>query len=268
MNQRGDAAIIQVTPSTAPQNSATEALIRALRKSVIPPAIVASGVHAYVTGPTAAFGDISDRITGRLALFFASVIGLSCLLLLAVFRSIVVAIKAAIMNLLSIGAAFGVLVAVFQWGWFSNIVGVKPGPLESFLPMLLFAILFGLSMDYEVFLISRVREEYLRTGHNSDSVAHGIGVTARVITAAAAIMICVFGSFVLGGERVIKEFGVGLSVAILVDATLVRLVLVPATMELLGDLNWWLPRWLDRLLPRFDLEAPRLEPVVAEGVGD
>ena len=163
------------------------------------------------------------------------------------------------MNLLSIGAAFGVLVAVFQWGWFAGIVGVKPGPLETFLPMFLFSILFGLSMDYEVFLISRIREEYLRTGQSTAAVAHGLAVTARVITAAAAIMVAVFLSFVLGPNRVIKEFGVGLATAILIDATVVRLVLVPATMELLGDANWWLPRWLDRLLPNLDVEGERHE---------
>jgi RND superfamily putative drug exporter len=267
-NQSGDAAIVQVTPSTSPQDAASEKLIHTLRRDVIPQSIAGSGVRAYVTGPTAAFGDISDRITSRLPLFFAAVIGLSCLLLMAVFRSVVVAVKAAIMNLLSIGAAFGVVVAVFQWGWLANVVGVRPGPIESFLPMMLFAILFGLSMDYEVFLISRVREEYLRSGRNSDSVAHGLSVTARVITAAAAIMIVVFGSFILGNERVIKEFGLGLAVAILVDATVVRLVLVPATMELLGDLNWWLPRWLGRVLPRLDLEGEHAEPVLADAAAD
>jgi putative drug exporter of the RND superfamily len=267
-NPTGDAAIVQVSPTTSPQDTATETLIRTLRKNVIPQALAGTGVHAYVTGPTAAFGDISDRITGRLPLFFGAVIGLSCLILMAVFRSVVVAVKAAIMNLLSIGAAYGVLVAVFQWGWFSNIVGVKQGPIESFLPMMLFAILFGLSMHYEVFLISRVREEYLRTGRNSDSVAHGLAVTARVITAAAAIMIFIFLSFVLGNARIIKEFGLGLAVAILVDATVVRLVLVPATMELLGDANWWLPRWLDRLLPRLDLEGEEMQPALDAAAAD
>jgi RND superfamily putative drug exporter len=267
-NQGGDAAIVQVTPATSPQDKATETLIHHLRHDVIPAALAGSGAHAYVTGPTAAFGDISDRITSRLPLFFAAVIGLSCLLLMAVFRSVVVAVKAAIMNLLSIGAAFGVVVAVFQWGWFSGVVGVRQGPIESFLPMMLFAILFGLSMDYEVFLISRVREEYLRSGRNSESVAHGLSVTARVITAAAAIMIAVFGSFVLGNERVIKEFGLGLAVAILVDATIVRLVLVPATMELLGDRNWWLPGWLGRILPRLDLEGEAAEPLLVDAAAD
>ena len=261
VNQNGDAAILQLSPTTSPQDPRTETLITTLRKNVIPRAVAGSGIHAYVTGPTAAFGDISAKITSRLPLFFGAVIGLSCLLLMAVFRSVVVAIKAAIMNLLSIGAAYGVLVAVFQWGWLANIVGVKKGPIESFLPMMLFAILFGLSMDYEVFLISRVREEYLRSGKNGYAVAHGLAVTARVITAAAAIMIFVFLSFVLGNERIIKEFGLGLSVAILVDATIVRLVLVPATMELLGDANWWLPRWLDRLLPRLDLEGEEQAPL-------
>jgi RND superfamily putative drug exporter len=264
-NQSGDAAIINVTPTTSPQDTATATLIHTLRKDVIPSAIAGSGAHAYITGPTAAFGDISDRITSRLPLFFGAVIGLSCLLLMAVFRSVIVAVKAAIMNLLSIGASFGVVVAVFQRGWLGDLVGVRAGPIESFLPMMLFAILFGLSMDYEVFLISRVREEYLRTGRNSDAVAHGLAVTARVITAAAAIMIFIFLSFVLGNARVIKEFGLGLSVAILVDATIVRLVLVPATMELLGDINWWLPSWLDKLLPHLDLEGGSGE-AAADGI--
>src|SRR5207302_9118841 len=184
------------------------------------------------------------------------VIGLSFLLLTMVFRAVVVAVKAAIVNLLSVGASYGVLVAIFQWGWFSGLIGVGKGPIEVFLPMMMFAILFGLSMDYEVFLISRVREEYLRTHDNANAVSRGLTATARVITAAAAIMVAVFLSFVLGDERVIKEFGIGLATAIFVDATIVRLVLVPSTMELLGDFNWWLPAWLDRILPRVSIEAP------------
>jgi RND superfamily putative drug exporter len=159
-----------------------------------------------------------------------------------------------------------VVVAVFQWGWGADMLGVKPGVIEVFLPLMLFAVLFGLSMDYEVFLISRIREEYTRTRHNAAAVAHGLAVTARVITAAASIMVVVFLSFVLTPERVIKEFGIGLATAVLVDATVVRLVLVPATMELLGDANWWLPRWLDRLLPRLSVDehGPVREPVAAD----
>jgi putative drug exporter of the RND superfamily len=161
------------------------------------------------------------------------------------------------MNVLSIGAAYGVVVAVFQWGWFAGFLGLgKPGPVEAWAPMFLFAVVFGLSMDYEVFLLSRVREEYDRSHDNASAVADGLAVTARVITAAAAIMVCVFGSFVLGPDRALRLFGLGLAVAVFVDATVVRLLLVPATMELLGDRNWWMPRWLDRLLPRVHVEAP------------
>jgi RND superfamily putative drug exporter len=175
---------------------------------------------------------------------------------MAVFRSLLVPLKAVIMNLLSIGAAYGVVVAVFEWGWLSSLFGVeKTGPIAPFIPMMMFAILFGLSMDYEVFLLSRIREEYDRTGDNALAVADGLASTARVITAAALIMVTVFGSFVLGDATTIKLFGLGLATAIFIDATVVRMVLVPATMELLGDRNWWFPRWLDRLIPRLHVEA-------------
>jgi RND superfamily putative drug exporter len=181
---------------------------------------------------------------------------LSFLLLMTVFRSLLVPVKAVVMNLLSIGAAYGVVVAVFQWAWGGDLVGVgKEGPVEAWAPMFLFAVVFGLSMDYEVFLLSRIREEYDRTRDNATAVADGLALTARVITAAAAIMICVFGSFVFGSDRALQLFGLGLAVAVLVDATIVRLVLVPATMELLGDRNWWLPGWIDRLLPRVRVES-------------
>jgi RND superfamily putative drug exporter len=169
-----------------------------------------------------------------------------------VFRSIVVPIKAAIMNILAVGAAYGVLVVIFQWGWGSELIGIdREGPIESFLPMMLFAVLFGLSMDYEVFLVSRIREEYLRTGDNAEAVARGLSATTRVISAAAAIMVAVFASFAMADTRVIKEFAIGLSVAIFLDATLIRLILVPATMQVLGELNWWFPKKLDRIVPKF-----------------
>ena len=191
----------------------------------------------------------------------AAVIVLSFLLLLAVFRSLLVAVKAAIMNLLSIGASYGVIVAIFQWGWLRDVVGIgRPGPIEFWVPRMLFTVLFGLSMDYEVFLLSRVREEYLISGDNTSAVADGLASTARVITAAAAIMIAVFMSFVLGDLRVLKLLGLGLATAIFVDASIVRMVLVPSTMELLGKANWWLPAWLDRAMPRISVEAPP-EPV-------
>ena len=165
-------------------------------------------------------------------------------------------LKAVIVNLLSIGAAYGVVVAVFQWGWGKSLIGIgEGGPIEAWAPMMMFAIVFGLSMDYEVFLLSRIREEYDRTGDNATAVADGLATTARVITAAAAIMVFVFGSFLLEENRQIKLFGFGLAVAVLLDATLVRMVLVPATMELLGDRNWWLPRWLDRILPKLNVEG-------------
>jgi RND superfamily putative drug exporter len=185
----------------------------------------------------------------------AGVLALSFLLLMAVFRSVLVPLKAVIMNLLSIGAAYGVVVAVFQWGWARGVAGIDTtGPIESFIPIILFAILFGLSMDYEVFLLSRIRERYLETGDNSGAVADGLASTARVITAAAAIMVALFSSFVLGDERIIKLIGLGLAVAVLVDATLVRMLLVPATMELLGRANWWLPRWLGAVLPTVNVD--------------
>ncbi len=248
--------MITVAPAGTPQDESTGDLIDRLRGEVISTAVAGSEVTVYVGGLTAAFGDIGGRIRERLPLFFALVIGLNFLLLMAVFRSIAVPLKAAAMNLHSIGAAYGVLVAIFQWGWLGGLIGAgRSGPIESFLPMMPFAILFGLSMDYEVFLLSRIREEYVRNGSNREAIASGLSQTARVITAAAAIMISVFLSFGLSEGRVIKEFGIGLAVAILIDATLVRLVLVPAIMQLLGDLNWWLPGWLDRLLPRVHVEG-------------
>jgi RND superfamily putative drug exporter len=188
------------------------------------------------------------------------VLFLSFLLLMAVFRSVLVPIKAVLMNLLSVGAAYGVIVAVFQWGWGAELIGVgKPGPIEAWAPMFLFAIVFGLSMDYEVFLLSRIKEEFNRTGDNSSAVADGVAATARVITAAALIMVCVFGAFVLGDDRQLKLFGLGMAVAVFLDATIVRMVLVPATMELLGARNWWMPAWLDRLLPKIDVEGKHHE---------
>jgi RND superfamily putative drug exporter len=253
-----------VYPTTAPQAGATTDLVQRLRHSAVPAATAGTGVVVRIGGNTAFGIDLSAFLARRLPWFIGAVIFLSFLLLTVVFRSLVVPLKAAVMNLLSIGAAYGIVVAVFQWGWFGSIVGTKGGPVDAFIPMMLFAILFGLSMDYEVFLLSRVREEYTLTGDNATAVADGLAATARVITAAAAIMISVFLAFVLGDIRVIKLFGLGLAVAIFIDATLVRLLLVPATMELLGDANWWLPRRLARILPEVHVErgdeiAPREE---------
>jgi putative drug exporter of the RND superfamily len=267
VNPEGNTAVFVIVPLTSPQDQRTEKLVHNLRQKVVPPALEGTGIDFYLGGRTASGIDVGDRITGRLPFLFAGVIGLSFLLLMMVFRSILIPVKAAIVNLLSIGAAYGVIVAIFQWGWFAGFLGVGEGPIEVFLPMMLFAILFGLSMDYEVFLISRIREEYLRTGSNAIAVSNGLTATARVITAAAAIMVSVFLAFVLGPDRVIKEFGIGLATAIFVDATIVRLILVPSTMELLGDRNWWLPRWLDRLLPRINVEGDELQLLEPEPAG-
>jgi len=260
VNQAGNAAVVTVIPKGAPQDRSTERLVHRLRTE-----IKARDLNVHVGSITAIAIDSSDHIGKRLPIMVTAVIVLSFLLLLAVFRSVLVAVKAAIMNLLSIGAAYGVIVAIFQWGWMKDLVGIgRPGPIENWVPMMLFTVLFGLSMDYEVFLLSRVREEYLVTGDNATAVADGLATTARVITAAAAIMIAVFLSFVLGDVRVLKLLGLGLATAIFMDATIVRMVLVPATMELLGNANWWMPKWLDRLVPRISVEAPpEIEPAYA-----
>jgi putative drug exporter of the RND superfamily len=261
-NDSGDAAIIQVQPTTSPQDNETAHLVNRLRDDVIPEAVAGSTADVKVGGATAAVVDFSRYTAERLPWFIVAVLVLSFLLLTLVFRSLLVPLKAVIMNLLSVGAAYGILVAVFQWGWGVSLLGVgREGPIEAWIPMMLFAVIFGLSMDYEVFLLSRIREEYDRTHDNATAVADGLALTARVITAAAAIMFFVFMSFVLGDDRSLKMFGFGLAMAVLLDATVVRLVLVPATMELLGDRNWWLPQWLDRVLPVVHVEAE--EEVVA-----
>ncbi len=248
------------TPTTAPQDKATEELVRSLRGDALDPATKGPGVDVLVTSFTAVGIDFSDYLGSRYLAFFSAVLGLSFLLLMAVFRSVLVPLKAVVVNLLSIGAAYGVVVALFQWGWMSSITGIAAAPIEPFIPMMLFAIVFGLSMDYEVFLLSRMKEEYDRTGNNAEAVADGLAVTARVITAAALIMVVVFGSFLLENNRVVKLMGTGLAVAVLLDATIVRMVLVPATMELLGDRNWWLPSWLDKVLPVIHVEGAPDEP--------
>ncbi len=256
LNDDGDAAVVTVIPTTSPQDPRTLELIEHLRDEVVPTATRGTPVEIYIGGITAVFDDLGVALADRLPLFIAVVLGLSFLLLMMVFRSVLIPLKAVIMNLLSIGAAYGVIVAVFQWGWAKDVVGIDTsGPIQSFVPMLLFAVLFGLSMDYEVFLLSRIREEYVRTGDNGLAVADGLAATARVITAAAAIMVAVFGSAVLGEDRTTKLFGLGLATAIFLDATVVRTLLVPATMELLGNANWWFPRWLDRIIPRISIEA-------------
>ncbi|MCU1356991.1 MAG: hypothetical protein JWM89_2409 [Acidimicrobiales bacterium] len=257
ISKDGTTALLTVFPKSAPQDVETQKLVHRLRADVLPDARRKAGVDkTLVTGSTAFFIDISDKITSRLPIFIGSVLVMSFVLLMMVFRSVLVPLKAALMNLLGIAAAYGVLVAVFQWKWGAGFFGIDESlPIISFLPMFMFAILFGLSMDYEVFLMSRVREEYLHTGDNTHSVSTGISHTARVITAAAIIMVSVFGSFAFGDDPTVKMFGVGLATAILLDATLIRMVLVPSSMQLLGDRNWWLPPWLDRILPNLDLEG-------------
>jgi RND superfamily putative drug exporter len=243
LDQAGDAGVIIVYPKTAPQAAPTANLVTTLRSAVIPSALSGSGVSAYVGGETASGIDTAGYLAGRLPWVVGTIILLAFILLVVAFRSILVPLKAALMNLLSIGAAYGVIVAVYQWGWLSAVFGVsRPGPIDPWIPLMMFAIVFGLSMDYEVFLVSRIREHWLAAGDNSAAVAQGVAVTARVITAAAAIMVCVFGSFVINDPlHVLNVFGLGLAFAVFIDATVVRLVLVPAIMQLLGDANWWLP---------------------------
>jgi RND superfamily putative drug exporter len=241
----GHDAVIIAYPSSSPQAAQTEALVHTLRDDAIPAATAGTGVAAYVGGETAGSVDASAYLSSRLVWVIAVV------LLLAI------PVKAVVVNMLSVGAAYGVIVAVFQWGWLGGLIGIgATGPIDPWIPLMMFTILFGLSMDYEVFLLSRMREEWRRTGDNSTAVADGLAKTARVITAAAAIMICVFGSFVIGDPlHVLKVFGLGLAAAILIDATLVRMVLVPSIMELLGRANWWMPAWLDRIVPNLGVEV-------------
>ena len=255
-NEDETAALWRVIPTTAPQDAETTDLVNRLRDDILPPTTEGTGLDVAVAGGVAIGVDFTEYLAARLPWFFAAVLGLSFLLLMVVFRSLLVPLKAVVMNLLSIGAAYGIVVAVFQWGWAGSLLNIEGAPIEPFVPMMLFAIVFGLSMDYEVFLLSRIREEWDRTGDSRASVADGLALTARVITAAAAIMVVVFGSFLGESDRVVKLFGLGLAMAVLIDATIVRLLLVPATMELLGDRNWWLPNWLARILPRIHIEAP------------
>jgi len=258
-NEAGDTAVVALIPTTGPSSADTSSLVHRLRGEVLPPVEEATGAEASVAGTTALLIDVSDRMADALPVFMALVIGLTMVLLLVVFRSLLVPIKAAIAILLSIGAAFGVLVAIFQWGWLQGLVGLEESvPIISFLPMLMFAVLFGLSMDYEVFIVSRIREDYVRTGDAKRSVLTGLTSSARVITAAALIMISVFASFALNVDPTVKMLGIGFSMAVLLDATVVRMVIVPATMAVFGDRAWQLPAWLDRLLPDVDIEGEHL----------
>jgi RND superfamily putative drug exporter len=256
-NASGNGAVVVAYPTTSPQAAPTQKLVHTLRDEVIPSVVRGTTVDAQVGGETASSIDAAGFLGGRLPLVIGAVLVLSFLLLMAVFRSVVLPLKAVIMNLLSVGAAYGVMVAVFQWGWLGGLIGIgQTGPIDPWIPVTMFTILFGLSMDYEVFLLSRIREEWLRTGENSTAVADGLAITGRIITAAAAIMFCVFASFVIKDPlHILKVFGLGLAVAVAVDVTLVRMVLVPSLMELLGPRNWWMPRWLARITPTLGAEG-------------
>ncbi|CCH86705.1 MMPL domain transmembrane transporter [Modestobacter italicus] len=252
VDQAGDTAVLTVVPTTSPQDQATTELVQRLRSDVLP------GVPAdtFVVGTTAGYVDFTDKIAARMPWLILTVVALSFVLLTVAFRSVVIATKAAVLNLLSVGAAYGVVVAVFQWGWGSSWIGIEEDlPIPAFVPMLMFAIVFGLSMDYEVFLLSRVHEAWSATRDAHRSVAIGIGGTARVITTAAAVMVVVFSSFVLDPDPTVKMLAVGMAAAVLIDASVIRMVLVPAVMSLLGARAWWMPRWLERVVPDVDIEG-------------
>ena len=261
LNKAENTGVFQVYPTTSPQSVDTTKLLDHIRNDVIPPIEAKTGAQLHVGGVNAIFEDFGNAISEKLPLFIGVVVLLSALLLMLVFRSILVPVKAVLMNLLSIGASFGIIVAVFQWGWGAGIIGVdNTGPIISFFPIFLFAIVFGLSMDYEVFLMSRIHEEWEHRQDPTEAVTRGLALTGRVITAAALIMVTVFASFMLGEERIIKLFGLGLASAVLIDAVIIRSVLVPAIMQLLGRRAWWFPDWLGRILPRLAVE-PAEQPV-------
>jgi RND superfamily putative drug exporter len=262
----GDTALIRAYPSTSPQSAATTELVEHLRGEVLPAVEKSTASTVLVGGSSAAAIDFSHALSSKLALFVAVVLLLSALLLAVVFRSLVVPLQAAAMNLLSIGASLGVIVAIFQWGWFGGLLGISPGPIEGFIPEILFAIVFGLSMDYEVFILSRIHEHWTRHGDAREAVHHGMSTTGRLITAAAAIMICVFASFALGDNRDLKLFGISMASAVLLDAFVVRSMLLPAVLQLLGPRTWWMPAWLQGRLGNISIEGDlALEPVGEEG---
>ncbi|WP_432178962.1 MMPL family transporter [Streptomyces sp. NBC_00063] len=256
-NDSGTAAFLTVVPKSAPQSQKTSELVDRLRTDVIPAAEKGTSLDVQLGGVTASYDDFADVIIGKLPLFVGVVIGLGCVLLLLAFRSIGIPLKAAAMNVAAVASAFGVVVAIFQWGWGSEMLGLgRAGPIEPFLPVIMVSVLFGLSMDYQVFLVSRMYEEWLETGDNRRSVRVGLAETSRVINSAAVIMISVFLAFVLSGDRVIAMFGIALAAAVALDAFVLRTLLVPALMHMLGGANWWLPKWLDRRLPRISIEPP------------
>ncbi len=259
----GTVGVISVIPTSSPQASATSTLINTLRNQYIPAATVNTHTAIYVGGITAIFDDFASVLGSKIPLFIGVIVLLGCLLLMVAFRSVLVPLVAAVMNLLAAAASFGLVVAVFQWGWGSSMIGAGTGPVESFLPIIMIAILFGLSMDYQVFLVSRMHEEWLNTNNNEEAIIRGQANTGRVITAAALIMISVFFSFAFGGQRIIAEFGIGLGGAVLMDAFILRTVLVPALMHFMGRANWWMPRWLDRVVPHVAVEATEEAVVLA-----
>jgi RND superfamily putative drug exporter len=260
-NPAKNTTVFQVYPTTSPQSEDTTALLDHIRSEVIPPIESQTGAQMHVGGITAIFEDFGDAISEKLPLFIGVVVLLSALLLMIVFRSLLVPLKAMVMNLLSIGAAFGLIVAVFQWGWGASLIGVDgTGPIISFFPVFLFSIVFGLSMDYEVFLMSRIHEEWEHKQDATEAVTRGLALTGRVITAAAAIMVTVFASFMIGDDRIIKLFGLGLASAVFIDAVIIRSVLVPAVMQLFGKSAWYFPNWLGRILPRLAVEPAEGDP--------
>jgi RND superfamily putative drug exporter len=254
-NEAGEVGFVQLFPTTSPQDEDTDDTVGRLRDQVVPRAVEGTSTDILVGGAPAGVVDFGEVQSSQLPVFIAAVLLLTFLLLMAVFRSVPVALKAVVMNMLSIGAAYGAIVAVFQWGWGESVLGLEPGPIDAWVPMALFAITFGLSIDYEVFLLSRIREEHDRTGDTTTAIADGLAKTARVITAAAAIMVSVAAGFVLSDERGVAAFGLGLAVAIFVDAAIVRTLLAPAAMELMGERNWWMPRWLARIVPHVDVDG-------------
>ncbi len=267
INPAGEVATITVYPRSSPQAYATTLLVKSLREKVLPPLEKSTGTTVYVGGVTAGAVDFATTLSHKLPLFIGVVVLLSALLLMIVFRSLVIPLQAAAMNLLSIGAALGVIVMVFQWGWLGGLFGTGQGPIESFIPVMLFAIVFGLSMDYEVFLISRMHERWAHTHDHSRAVSEGLALTGRVVTAAAAIMVCVFLSFMLGEDRVIKEFGLSLASAVFLDALVIRCLLLPAVLNIVGRATWEIPGWLDRLLPHMNIEGTILPPRPADREG-
>jgi RND superfamily putative drug exporter len=264
---RAGAALAEVYPDGSPQAASTTALLTRLRNDVIPAATAKSGLSVLVGGQTAIFADFASVLTAKLPLFVGIVVLVSSLLLMVVFRSLVVPLAAALMNLMSTAASLGVVTGVFQFGWFDRLLGITPGPIEAFVPVLMFPILFGLSMDYEVFLVARMYEEWHRRSDNRQAVTHGLAATGKTITAAAAIMVLVFAAFVLGGQRIIDMFGIGLASAVLLDAVIVRSVVVPALMLLLGKANWHMPAWLEKRLPHLRVEGGGVRVPVADPGG-